>query len=268
MMNTVVANEILENSVIAMNVVDARWYYKGNLKVGNIATFSKLPGDMYFETSYGIVQGTCSGCCEHCGCSVDGKRPKCYVFKSHRYPSVVDSQARNTLSVRNNPELAYQQLSDSMKRKKKKPEAGRYDQSGEIISKEEIFGMSKVAIENPKMPFYVYTKKYDVIVAMLLAGLIPKNLTVLISIWHTQGIREYLKVAHLPNVKAFVYCDKNSDSINGWGEAEYAQHGIIIQTFCGAYGKNGKMNHNITCDKCRKCFNRSAKAKVIGCWDH
>lgn len=268
MMNSTVDATVVSNELFMASIVDARWYYKGNLKVGNIATFSKLPGDMNFATSYGIVQGTCAGCCEHCGHSLNGKRPPCYVFKSHRYPSVVDSQARNTLSVRNNPELAFEQLSASMKRKKKKPTAGRYDQSGEIISKEEMVGMCKVAQENNSMPFYVYTKKYDVVIPMLLAGEVPKNLTVLISIWHTQGIREFLKVAHLPNVKAFVYCDKNSDTVNGWGPEEYAQHGIIIQTFCAAYDMNGKMNHNVTCDKCRKCFNRGAKSKVIGCWDH
>jgi len=253
-----------------MVVVDARWYYKGNIKVGSgIATFSKLMGDGFFETKYGVVQGSCpSECCEHCGHGEDGKRPPCYVGKSYRYPSVIEGHARNTISVRNNPELAYNQLSKSMKRKRKKPVAGRYDQSGEIMFDEDFFGMCNVARENDYMPFYVYSKRYDVVIPALLAGLVPKNLTVLISIWHEQGIEEYKKVAHLPNVKAFVYCDKNSDPINGWGVEEYALHGIIIQTFCGAYDEKGKMNHNITCEKCRKCFNRSIKAKVIGCLDH
>ena len=252
----------------ATMVVDARWYYNGNIKVGNIATFSKLPGDMEYNTKYGKVTGTCGECCEHCGRWTNGKRPPCYVYKSHRYPSVIDSQARNTLSVINDCELAFRQLSDSLKRKRKKPVAGRYDQSGEVIGTSEYHGMCSVAIDHKDMPFYLYTKKYGVVVPMLLNGEAPNNFITLISIWHEQGIDEYLKVAHLPNVKAFVYCDKNKDAINGWGVEEYAQHGIIIQTFCGAYDIKGKMNHNVTCDICKKCFNRSCKAKVIGTWDH
>lgn len=251
-------------------IVDARWYYGGNIKVGNIATLSKLMGDGDYTTEkYGVVKGSCpTECCEHCGHSVDGKRPPCYVAKSYRYTNVIESHARNTLSIRNNTELAYQQLSDSMKRKRKKPVAGRYDQSGEIMNMADLLGMCMVAKENDYMPFYVYSKRYDIIIPALLAGLVPKNLTVLISIWHEQGIKEYLSVAHLPNVKAFVYCDKNKDPKNGWGIEEYALHGINIQTFCMAYDMKGKMNHKVTCDKCKKCFNRSCNAKVIGCWDH
>lgn len=252
-------------------VIDARWYYEGNIKVGDIATFSKLASDRDFYTEkYGMVKGTCSPeCCAHCGYAKDGKkRPPCYVFKSYRHTSVIECHSRNTLSVYNDVETAYQQLSDSMNRKKKKPVAGRYDQSGEIISALEYECMGRVAKNCPYLPFYVYTKESEIVVPRLLTGKVPENLTTLISIWHEQNIEAYLKVAHLPNVKAFVYCDKNKDPLNGWGPKEYAKHGIIIDAFCKAYGLDGKMNHNVTCDKCKKCFNRSKKAKVIGCWDH
>ena len=251
-------------------VVDARWYFKGNIKVGNIPTFSTLPSDREFVTEkYGTVKGTCTAdCCEHCGRSVDGKRPPCYVFKSHRYPSVVEGQARNTLSIRNNTELAFAQLSGQLSRKRKPVTAARFDQSGEIENKPQFRGMCRVADDNKNIPIYVYSKKYGIIIPALLNGEVPKNFCVLISIWHEQGIKEYLSVAHLPNVKAFVYCDKNSDPINGWGVEEYAAHGLNIQTFCMAYDTKGKMNHKVTCEKCKKCFNRSCNAKCVGCWDH
>lgn len=250
-------------------VVDARWNFDGNIKVGNIATWSTLPSDATFISEhYGEVKGTCAGCCEHCGHSENGKRPACYVFKSHRYPSVVDSQARNTLSIRNNPDLAFQQLSLSLKRKRNPVAAARFDQSGEIENLTQHQGMCRVSLENKGIPFYIYTKKYNVVIPELISGNVPKNFVHNISIWHEQGIEEYLKVAHLPNVKAFVYCDKNKDPENGWGPEEYAEHGIIIQTWCKAYNKEGKMNHKVTCDICRKCYNRSAKCKIIGCWDH
>lgn len=257
------------NAIEQSQVVDARWNYNGNIKVGNIATWSKLPGDAVFVSErYGEVKGTCGGCCEHCGHSINGKRPPCYVFKSHRYPSVVDSQARNTLSMRNNPDKVREQLSGSLSRKRIPVVAARYDQSGEIETEKELDVLCGIASDHKDTPFYIYTKRTEIVVPALLDGKVPENLTVLISIWHEQGIEEYLKVAHLPNVKAFVYCDKNSDPINGWGVEEYAAHGIIIQTFCKAYGMDGKMNHEVTCDVCKKCFNRSKNAKIVGCWDH
>lgn len=249
------------------SVVDARWNYDGNIKVGNIATLSTLPGDRTFVSErYGEVKGTCGDCCEHCGHSLNGKRPPCYVFKSHRFPSVVDSQARNTLSIRNDPVKAFRQLSDSLSRKRNPVSACRYDQSGEIENSIQHKGMCMVADEHKDIPFYVYSKKYGVITPALEAGFVPDNFMHLYSIWHEQGIEEYLKVAHLPNVKAFVYCDINSDPVNGWGVEQYAERGIVIQTFCNAYDIKGKMNHDITCDICGKCFGKNVK--IIGCWNH
>lgn len=266
----VIARERQElNLSIQDTICDARWNYRGNVKVGNIATWSTLASDREFQTQYGPVCGTCTGCCGACGKAKEGKkRPPCYVFKSYRYSNIIDGHARNTLSIRNNPELAFRQLSDSLSRKRIPIVAGRFDQSGEIENSIQFAGMCMIAREHAKTPFYVYTKRYDVVIPALLAGLVPKNLTVLISIWHEIGIKEYLKVAHLPNVKAFVYCDYNSDPVNGWGVEEYAERGVYIQTFCKAYDESGKMNHNITCEKCKKCFNRSLKAKVVGCLDH
>ena len=251
-----------------MAAITAKWYWKGNIKVGAIATFSTLPGNMDYVTDYGVVKGTCGDCAKHCGASVNGKRPPCYVFKSHRYPSVVKGQARNTLAFRQDPMKAGKDLSDALKRKRKPVAVCRFDQSGEIESIEWFKAMEFVAVNHEEKQIYIYTKKYDVVVPELLAGNVPENFTVNISIWHEQGIEAWQKVKHLPNVKAFVYCDKNTDPVNGWDVEEYAAHCIIIQTFCKAYGENGKMNHEVTCERCKKCFDRSEKHKVIGCNDH
>ena len=257
-------------NVNVKTLVDARWNFNGNIKVGNIATWSTLPSNrIFFSQKYGAVKGTCPPeICKYCArAKEEGKRPPCYVFKSHRYPSVVDGQARNTISMRNDPEKAFKQLSDALSRKRIPIVAGRFDQSGEIENEAQFEGQCRVAKDHPKTPFYVYTKRTEVVVPALLEGKVPKNLTVLISIWHEQGIDEFLKVAHLPNVKAFVYCDYNRNP-SGWGPEDYAKYGVFVQTFCKAYDLKGKMNHNITCELCKKCFNRSAKAKVIGCLDH
>ena len=96
---------------------------------------------------------------------------------------------------------------------------------------------------------------YDVVIPALLAGNVPENMTVLISIWHKFGVNEFEKVKNLPNVKAFVYDDNY-------------KYGFVIDTYCKAYDEHGKLDHNITCDKCKKCFNRLNNCKVIGCKAH
>lgn len=250
-------------------MVDARWNYNGNMKVGNIATWSTLASDRMFETEYGLVQGTCSGCCESCGKAKEGKkRPPCYVFKSYRRKSVINGHARNTISIREDPDLAFRQLSDSLSRKRIPVLAARFDQSGEIENGMVFRYMCRTAAEHADIPFYIYTKKYNIVVPALLNREVPENLVVLFSIWHEQGAKEFLMVAHLKNVKAFVYCDKNKDKVNGWGIEEYAEIGIVIQTFCKAYDLKGKMNHAVTCDKCQKCFNHRNCHKIIATWDH
>ena len=155
-----------------------------------------------------------------------------------------------------------------MNRKRIPFEQIRLNQSGEIENKEQFEMFCRLAAIHSESEFYIYTKAYEIAVPALLAGIVPKNLTVLISIWHEFGIEEYKKVAHLENVKAFVYVDHNKDVVNGWTINDYKKLGIIITTMCGAYDIHGKMNHDITCEKCKKCFNRLNSCKVIGCLAH
>lgn len=118
-----------------------------------------------------------------------------------------------------------------------------------------------MARQFPNIKFWLYTKAYSFVIPELLKGAVPENMTILFSIWHDYGVKEYKKVSHLRNVKAFVY----DDGFN------YESLGVEIQTYCKAYAlKDGKMtlNHNITCDKCKKCFNRSSGCKVIGSLPH
>lgn len=250
-------------------VVRGRWNKKGNIKVGRVWTWSTLAGDCVFMTDYGPVRGTCAGCCQHCGHPKQGKkRPPCYVFKSYRHKSVIKGHARNTLAMRENPRECFSELSAQIRRAKNKPVVCRFDQSGEIENSEQFDAMTICPNEHRTIDFYIYSKKYGIMTEAHNSGKVPENFTTLYSIWHDQGLAEYLAVAHLPNVKAFVYCDKNTDPVNGWGPEEYAARGLIITTWCKAYDEHGKLDHNITCEKCTKCFNRLASCKVIGTWDH
>ncbi len=255
-----------------MNQMVAKILSGGNTKLGKeMGTFSKLMGDEeYFIPEYDVtVKGTCGKFCKGC-------KKACYVTKSYvRHTnhengecSVKKGHARNTIAFYEDMNAAFKDLDLQLMRKRKKFVFVRIDQSGELISVYEFQNWDWLSGKHKETTFYVYTKAYEYVMETLLAGNVSKNLVVLFSIWHEYGIEEFLKVAHLPNVKAFVYMDKNKDPENGWGIEEYADHGLVVQTMCKAYNMKGKMDHDITCEKCQKCMNKSKRCKVIGCWAH
>lgn len=231
----------------------------GNIKLGNSWSFSMAMGDSLVTADHNGRHYECLGTCGHycSGCKND-----CYVKKSYRYTSVRFSHIRNTLAILTDMAAAFSDLQTAIDNARRKPEIIRINQSGEIINSAYLSYWSDMARHNPDIVFWMYTKAYDVVIPALKAGQVPDNLTVLISIWHEFGIEEFISVDYLDNVKAFVYDD-------GY---DYESHDIIIQTYCMAYVRNtsGKMvlNHDVTCDKCRKCFNRSRKCTVIGCLAH
>ena len=232
----------------------SKWNKSGNTKLGAIWSYSTLMGNdpIFIEKLGCSVCGTCGG---HCGAC----KYSCYVKKSYRYKSVKLGHANNTLALMQDPARVGVDLSGYITRARKKPAACRFDQSGEITGTDHFLSMCSCAAAHPEIPFFVYTKAFDIVIPALLAGIVPENLTVLISIWHQYGIAEYNLVKHLPNVKAFVYDDHTFD---------YAAAGLVINTYCKAYDDAGKMDHEITCQRCQKCYNRAAGSKVIGCNAH
>lgn len=231
----------------------------GNIKLGNTWAFSTAMGDDIIETVYNGKYYACRGTC---GKYCQGCKAACYVKKSYRYKSVKYSHIRNTNAMIKDMGGAFSDLRLQIVNAKVKPEMIRINQSGEMINKAFFAYWCGLASEFPDITFWAYSKAFDIVIPALLAGIVPDNLIVLISIWHEYGIKEYFKVCHLTNVKAFVYDDGFS----------YKDYGIVIQTYCLAYAldSNGKMklNHDITCQKCRKCFNHSDTCKVIGCLPH
>ena len=227
----------------------------GNIKLGaSVGTFSTLYGDAsyYIDALKMSVCGTCGQHCAHC-------KHACYVRKSYRYGSVMLRHAVNTLALRESVENCYSALHAQLARKRKPFDIIRINQSGELESEEQFFMWVRLARDFPATQFYVYTKAFELVTPALLAGEVPENLTVLFSVWHEYGLTEYARVAHLSNVKAFAYDD---------GAFDYDAAGFPLQTYCKAYDDSGKLDHAITCDKCKKCFNRSAGCKCIGCKAH
>jgi hypothetical protein len=113
------------------------------------------------------------------------------------------------------------------------------DQSGDIENIQELEMWATLAMLHPNFTLYLYTKQFKLAVDFIKSNPLPKNFHINFSIWHEHGVNEYFTVAHYPNVHAFVFDD---------GETY-----IPATDYCRAY-VNGKLNHNITCEKCKKCY--------------
>lgn len=238
----------------------ARMVKNGNIKIGNTMwSWNKLAGS-------GVIAGCKGTCGEHCnGCynAEDPRKSPCYVFKSYNIygwdrSSVVKGHVRNTNIMREDIDRAFDDIRLQLKRAKKKPSAVRIHASGELETTQELQKWIETASMFPSIPFYVYTKAYEILDEVL-SGLdkdpIPENFFVNVSIWHENGIDTYNKWKHLDCVRAFVYDDG------------YDYSGKIkIDCYCPAYDKSGKLHHDLTCDKCKICF--QGKAKVCGCYNH
>lgn len=217
----------------------------GNIKMGKILSWSTLMSDYKIKKLTGVLKGI-SGTCGNCsGCVKD-----CYVRASYRFPGVIHSHAINTYGLRHQLEKVendlYEQLCHTS------IETVRINQSGELENDEQFAMWCRLASKFPDKKFYIYTKMFGIAVPALKAGNVPSNFTVLLSVWHHCGVEEFESVKNMPNVKAFMYDD---------GETELA-----TKIYCKAYDEKGHLDHEHTCESCRLCYD--SKAKVIGCHAH
>lgn len=225
----------------------------GNIKVGNIATWSTSLGDYTYKGLNGLlkdIKGTCQNC--------TACKTSCYVRASYRFPSVIHSQAINTWGLRNELDKVEADLAEQLEHRHVK--IARVNQSGEIEDEKQFAMWCRLAIRFPDTKFYIYTKMYDIVGKFLDNGDVPPNFTILFSVWHEYGAEEYQKYAKYPNVKAFVYDD---------GENMH----LPTKCYCPAYlviGSTGKAKLNPDpkshCENCRLCID--SKVKIIGCHDH
>lgn len=221
----------------------------GNIKLGSMAVWSTLKGatPIYIQEMGKSIVGTCGNCadCEDA----------CYVNASYRYPSVKYSHARNTLGLRECPQKVFADLDDQLtfheKPGKKPIELVRINQSGELENNAEFESWVNLALKHEGTRFYIYTKRYDIVSPYIKENGLPKNFHVLYSVWHNTGKAEYEEVKDIPGVHAFVYDD--------------GVVGIKPDVYCPAY-KDGKLDHEMTCNKCGLCF--KSKVKAIGCHAH
>jgi hypothetical protein len=227
----------------------------GNIKLGDnplFGSWSTMKGDSneirYVKKYGGSCFGTCGDCAKNCSES-------CYVNASYRYGSVIQRHAVNATYIREDLKKTFEILDDQLTSKKKKFEIIRINQSGELTGYQELKSWVELATKHQETKFYVYTKNYNAVTKLINNEVpVPGNFTILISIWHDQGVKEFKRWKDLPYIKAFVYDD---------GEMH-----INPQTYCKAYDDSGRLDHNISCEKCKKCFNRNSNHKIIACKSH
>jgi hypothetical protein len=236
----------------------ARMVKNGNIKIGqSMWSWNKLAG----AGEIAGCKGTCGEHCQGCYNTEDPKHSSCYVFKSYNQygwdqSSVVKGHIRNTNIMRANPDQAFEEIRLQLQRAKKKPSAVRVHAAGELETAKELRGWIETAEMFSDVPFYIYTKAYEVLEEVLsTTDVMPDNFFINISIWHDDGVDVYNKWKHLDTIRAFVYDDN-------WSYGDKLKY----DCHCPAYDAAGKLSHDLTCDKCKICFQK--KAKVCACYSH
>lgn len=251
----------------------------GNVKLGDMGSWMELPGDVawYIPEIDLWVNGTCTGHCQGCFNHDDPRKSECYVLKSiyqhtnrNEDGTVGDiimnectvklGQAYRTLAITHFRDELLINLDLQLTRKKKKFPVIRINESGELTCYEDLVMWCELARRHPETIFYLYTKNYKAVSKAITDNIICENIFINISVWHEFGINEYLEFKSHKQIRAFVLVDAE------WTKEKYQEQGLDITTMCGAYNSKGKMNHDVTCAVCKKCF--SCNNKCCGCWSH
>lgn len=250
-----------------------------NEKLGSMGTWAELFGNCTWNIpELRIkVKGTCGKYCKGCFDPKDERKSACYVAKSYmRYTnanedgtpgdivnnpcSVKRGHAYRTIAMTEYRDELLTSLDNQLTRKRNKFKTIRINESGELTCYEDLALWCELAKRHPETVFYLYTKNYVAVYKAINNNDVPNNLFINISIWHSLGIKAYAEMKNHPQIRSFCLVDDE------WTREKYQSKGIDITSMCGAYDEKGKMNHAVTCDKCKKCF--SSSNKCVGCYEH
>ena len=220
---------------------------KRNTKMGNIPSFSTLPGNMPLTLKNGVqltnIKGTCG---KHCaGCIKD-----CYAvrFCLFHHNSCIKAYGENTLIVRRDAIKLVNSIEEYCQKNIVK--YFRFHTSGELESLAQLEIYEKICERNPDVTFYIYTKAFDILdlwFRRLQAAKkkTPDNLVINLSEWH--GNLEFIKESpykeFYEKCNIFAYDDGESGD---WVEG---------MTHCPAVNKDGTET-GVTCAECRRCMKR------------
>ena len=255
---------------------------RDNIKLGSMGSWAELAGDMdwYIPEIDFWIHGTCGKYCKGCFNPENPRKSACYCFKTYCMKtkrnndgsvgdivlnkcSVKTGHAYRTLAMLFFREYLLESLDNQLNRVKNTRSGKiRINEAGELTCKEDLLFWCELSKRHPEFQFYLYTKNLKAAKYCAEEDMISNNLFINLSIWHKFGIKEYLDLAWHPQIRAYVYVDRE------WTIDRYEKEGLHIQSMCGAYDIHGKMNHNITCDKCGNKHCCSHFNKVTGCFAH
>lgn len=222
-----------------------------NSKVGNIPSFSTLPGSGLMTLSDGRavvdVPGTCGGACSAC-------ERHCYavrIAKFRRQTAV--SWARNTAIVRagdferlKRAILAHIDLND-------RP-FFRFHVAGEIETAAQFRAYCEIAEARPGVSFALYTHRFfDVAEWAIERGGTPSNLLINASLDNRPPTHEDTALAREVNARFFVCDSGESPALDAFPR-------------CAAVDRDGSRT-GITCDACQACYT-GAPGSVTVCTEH
>ena len=223
-----------------------------NSKVGNIPSFSTMPGRGFLMLSDGRaavdVPGTCGGACSAC-------ERHCYAVRIAKFRrKTAISWARNTAIVRagdferlKRAVLAHIDLND-------RP-FFRFHVAGEVESAAQFGAYCEIAEARPRVRFALYTHRfYDVATWAIERGGTPANLLINASLDNRPPTAEDTALAREINARFFV-CD---DGSNAAALAKFPR--------CAAVDRDGSST-GVHCDACRACY-IGAPGSVTVCTEH
>lgn len=226
-------------------------------KKQRIMAVSYVPGKDLLTLRNGTLVSDCIGTCKNVDCSTCGRCNVCYAIDSYiQYPAVTKNRVENTMQLREDIDKHFEDIYNTIIRHK--IQILRYTESGEIEDYRHFEYLIRLTNRLPKVQVYAYTKNYEVLREYFSRGLeLPENLTILVSVWGEQGIKEYQEFSSHKNIKCFAV---NSN--------------MKYDAICPAFkqDKNGRVyrvhTDAVKCGNCGLCTGKAPNVRVIKCIEH
>ena len=136
---------------------------KGNRKLGCVPNISMTPG---------------KSCVKGIPCLGQG----CHALKALRlYPATRAAWRRNEYLARNHPDSYFTQIAAQVAATK--PRLFRWHVAGDILGREYLRDMCRIAAANPSTHFLAFTKNFDVVNRFEDREAVPSNLVIVFSAW-------------------------------------------------------------------------------------
>lgn len=225
----------------------ARTYnlYRGGVeKLGHTMTYT---GSTAGNKNGGTCLFDCDGCYAQTG--------------NFNFPHVRAGLAKMTDGYRNHLTKVFEDFQDQINRARNPITMIRINYSGDFVSVQHLMFWVNLALNNPSIKMYMYTKRYDFVRMMFDAiGELPDNLYLNISVWGKLGIKEWDEFKHHKNVNCFVVdLDKSVKLVDYDPQVSYKR--------CPSYDIDGDNLHH-PCDECGLCFGKQGDHLEIHVWKH